>query len=213
MSVVCLMDWLSALYEYRLAGVGSLASALSALCLGLVVWMHDRKSKTNRAFFLITLTGAIWLFTFGWVLMSRSDATALFWFRMDYGLAVPFISPCVYLFAVRLRGEDARRAYVPHMFVIAAAFSSVALTIPDQLVSFAPVEPFGKFNRFRTDNLVGLWFIGLLLPFFITVAFAALGKLIAQARAATTPIERRRARNFIVAFVVGYADRAREEAF
>jgi signal transduction histidine kinase len=161
-------------------------------------------SKTNWAFFLITFTGSLWLFTFGWLVMSRTNENAQFWNQLDYTLAVPFISPCVYLFAVRWAEESPRRTFVPYIFFVACVFSAIAWFFPDRMADFGMHEPWGRFNRFKTETRFGLIYISSLLTFFTMVAAAAFQKLWREYSRATSTQRKIQYRNFLLAFVVGY---------
>ncbi len=199
-----LLSLFSATYEYRLLGIVYLASSLLSFCLGLIVLLHQRESKKNRAFFLITFTGSIWLFSFGWLVMARGNAVAHIWHQLDYIFSVPFISPCVYLFAVRWIGESPRKTFVPHIFGVACIFSLITFLSPNGIVDFGIHEPWGQFNRFKTETRFGLFYISSLLIFFTLVAAAAFKKLWHGYTEASSPSERNQYRNFLIAFIVGY---------
>jgi diguanylate cyclase (GGDEF)-like protein/PAS domain S-box-containing protein len=165
------------------------------LLFGLRVVMR-RVSRVSAAFFALTMCAAIWFAAFTMMYLSADPKTALHWARLAY-LGVPFLAPAIYHFSVEmLRVFPSRRGVVWGSWIIAAAFSAIALETRD-LITGVQRYWWGYYPRY--DLVTSIPF----LLFFCGFLIAALAEFV-RARPDARGVERERIRLLIVAFAIAY---------
>lgn len=70
----------------------TLLTASTMLALGLMVLIRERHSRVGVSFFVMTLTGAIWLFSYSLVYCARTEGAALAWSVIGH-IGIIFIPP------------------------------------------------------------------------------------------------------------------------
>ncbi len=186
---------LAGAYVARPAAIPTFMVSALLLGVGTFTLVREHRSRESRAFGLFTVVAAWWMFASSWMLMAADPATALAWARLA-NLGIPFLAPATYQFAVRvLELEERRSAVVRAAWVYFAVCASV-LVGSGLFLTGIRAWPWGPYPILGSRSLL------------FTVPFAALLLL--------TPVElwrawrssppgtaRRRARAFLVAFLVG----------
>jgi diguanylate cyclase (GGDEF)-like protein/PAS domain S-box-containing protein len=177
----------------------SLAPGLTSLAffgLGALIWQKERASRVGTTFLLMALPVAWWLFAFAWVYSAADPVTALVWIRVAY-LAVPLIPAGVYHFSQVVFGLERRRttliraAWLVSLLFVAAAVGS------DALIAGVYSYDWGYYPRYGALG-------GVFVAYFVAVMVVALYAYWDAWRRATDDIGRRRVRNLLLAFGVGY---------
>jgi diguanylate cyclase (GGDEF)-like protein/PAS domain S-box-containing protein len=182
-------------YVFSPFAIPTAATTLLMLLFGVRVLMR-RVSRVSGAFFALTVFASIWFAAFTMMYLSSDPVTALRWARLAY-FGVPFIAPAIYQFSVEmLRVFPARRGMVWGAWVIAAAFSAIALETRDLITG---VEHFWWGYYPRYDVVTSIPF----LLFFFGFLIAALGEFV-RAKPDARGVERVRIRLLIVAFAIAY---------
>ena len=66
--------------------ISHFAVGITAIILGALVLFKDRKNKTNILFFLMSVSVAVWSFSYSVWLLSDNYDSALFWARaLNFG--------------------------------------------------------------------------------------------------------------------------------
>jgi ABC-type multidrug transport system permease subunit len=97
---------MSDLLRFNLHGVLSVLSGLLCLALGLMVFLKDRSSGVNRAFFYFTLSATIWIVSYGMISLLKHAPVGNFFTISAYFYGIAFIPINSYLFSVRFRGRN-----------------------------------------------------------------------------------------------------------
>ncbi len=177
----------------------SLAPGLTSLAffgLGALIWQKERASRVGTTFLLMALPVAWWLFAFAWVYSAGDPVTALAWMRVAY-LAVPLIPAGVFHFSQVVFGLERRRttlirtAWVVSLLFVAAAVGS------DALIAGVYSYDWGYYPRY---GVLG----GVFVAYFVAVMVVALHAYWKAWRRAGDEIGRRRVRNLLLAFGVGF---------
>jgi len=86
-------------YRMTLFALPTLLTASTMLALGLMVLVRERHSRVSVSFFVMTLTGAIWLFSYSLVYCAQTEGAALAWSVIGH-IGIIFIPPAVYHFTI-----------------------------------------------------------------------------------------------------------------
>ena len=176
----------------------AIPTALTALAIvgfGTTV-LVQRSSRVSAAFFTVTITVAMWFGAFSMMYLATDAAVALMWARFSF-LAIPFIAPAIYQFAVEmLRVSEERRLAVRLGWIIGGMFSIVAV-LTDALIPTTTPHWWGFYPVFSAD--IGFLF----LAFFLSYLGATLIEF-ARALPKARGVERVRIRMLIIAIAIAY---------
>jgi diguanylate cyclase (GGDEF)-like protein/PAS domain S-box-containing protein len=182
-------------YVARPAAIPSFMVSALLLGVGTFTLVREHRSRESRAFGLFTVVAAWWLFAFSWMFLAADTATALAWARLA-SLGIPFLAPATYQFAVRvLELEERRSVIVRAAWLYFAACASV-LVGSSLFLTGIRAWPWGPYPVLGPRSLL------------FTVPFAALllltlFELWRAWRRSPPGTARRRARAFLLAFLVG----------
>jgi len=191
------------LFHYSLHGLLSLGATILSISVGGLALSKEPKSGVHRAFFLITLTGAIWLFQYAMFHLMVNEKQAYLWLGIGYLLGIPYISPSVYLFSVRWTNRyEQQKKSVAIGYGLAIIFGIVMFLFSKKICIFN-YHSWGRLNQFRRTP-VGLSYYVSILAFFYTYATLAFQNLWKAWKTATSPQQKIQARNFLIGFFIGY---------
>jgi signal transduction histidine kinase len=189
-------------FQHNLSGLLTLASSVISLSVGLLVLSRDWRSPLQRSFFLITATGALWLFAIAMVQIVRNAENAFLWISVNYAIAVPYISPSVYLFSLYWAGKSQNLKVARLGFAFATLLGCLSLLFPRQIFFLTDV-PGGRFDQFH-HTPIGMTFLGLITLLFSTYATFAFLNFFEAWKEAKSPARRIQCRLFLIAASIGY---------
>ncbi|OVE77223.1 hypothetical protein BVX98_03270, partial [bacterium F11] len=153
-------------FQYNIQGLINFGAGSLSLSVGLLVLLNDFKSKLHRSFFLISLTGSIWLLTYSMIYMVQDTAHAYFWLGVGYLTGVSFISPSVYLFSVRWTHQRIKPWLIPFSYITGLILGLTMFLFTEEICGFRP-HSWGRLNSYG-ETL----FSRIYLVFFITHFFS-----------------------------------------
>lgn len=182
-------------YAFSEYAIPTMVMAAAFLLLGTAVLVREGISRLSMLFFLVTLTGFVWLFAFSWMYSSTMEPTALWWAKAAY-LGIPFIPSAIYHFTVViLRVSERCRTLVRLGWVFAAIFSAAALST-NALVSGLYHYWWGYYPRYG-------WLSVPYLVFFFGLLGASLRRYWIEYQRVSSNAEKSRIKAFTIAFAVG----------
>ncbi len=194
--------FLRSYFDYNLIGVLNFTAFALSISVGLLVLSRNPTSRINRSFFLITLTGGIWLFCFSLLHSVHDTNDGYLWLRLSYLLAVPFISPFVYLFTSYWTDTPPSKKTTWLIFLTASAFALTMFFFAPSICDYQYLR-FGRFTHYKSDTFGRLYFV-FILAFFYYVAHLSFLKSFRAWKNAQTPSQKLQYRQFLIGFVVGY---------
>ncbi|MCM8797158.1 MAG: hypothetical protein NC923_04690, partial [Candidatus Omnitrophica bacterium] len=116
-------------YYFNPYAIAVFSASVIVIFSGFFVFIQNRRSMINTAFFLQCFSVAFWLFMISIVYSSRTQAIAIFWYRYFTFLGVVNIMPSVYLFAVAWSQEyEQKKTMVRLNYVLSNLFYLMAIT-------------------------------------------------------------------------------------
>jgi signal transduction histidine kinase len=195
-------DLFSEFLLHNIHGKLYLIASCISLALGFFVLSKDWKSNVSRSFFLITFTGAIWLLWYALLTTALTNEQAYRWLGLGYILAVPYISPSVYLFSINWLGIKNKKMFVYIGFVSAFILGLTMLIYADRICVFRDM-PWGKYNYYQR-TWVGMGYYAVLLLMFMAYAFMAFQNLWAGFQNAVSFQKKNQFKYFLIGFLTGY---------
>ena len=137
-----------------------LLSAIAVLLVGLYVFSQNRRSVTNLAFSLITVSMFVWLSGFGFMSFVKQQAITLYWFKYaEFGVC--FIPSSVYFFAVSFVGRfKEKQGWVYFTYLVSLVFA-VLLLVTNYFVSGVYEYYWGYYDLFGPLGNIFLIFFSL----------------------------------------------------
>jgi signal transduction histidine kinase len=190
------------LFEFRFYGISYIAASIISVTVGLVVLTNNFHKAGNRSFFLMTVTGFLWLANYGLFIQAKNIAIARLFLKISYLISIPYISPSVYLFSVLLSNKIPNRIYIRIAFVSAFILSLATSTNSDLIWKISKM-PWGNSDVLLKTKTS--WFLFLLLTtHFLIYALVAFVNLADGVRTAKSPHQRTQRRLFLIGFIIGY---------
>jgi PAS domain S-box-containing protein len=189
--------FIPATYHFNALSVLNLITTAVIVYLGVLVLVRERYSPVSRAFFVMTLTGGIWLFCFSLLYGSPNEAIAFHWAKAAY-LGVALNPAAIYHFttlALLTYERDKRR--VVAFWVLSCVFL-VFIISTDFLFDGLYRYSWGFYPKYGETSVI--------LPlFFLFSIVVILRRYAAESRSAPIGSKRfLRARSLFWFFAVAY---------
>ncbi|MCM8775131.1 MAG: ATP-binding protein [Candidatus Omnitrophica bacterium] len=167
------------------------------LCIGIFVFLQNRKSISNFSFFLICLCVNFWLYGISLMYSCKNAELALQMYRWVTFLGVAYVSPCVYAFSVIwLNLFHAQKKWVVAGLVGAGIFYLLALLTP---FGFKGVYHY-FWGYYPIYGPIPRIFLG----FFFVYFFKAFSNFVKAYRLETVPIRKVQIRLIAIAFLISF---------
>ncbi len=183
-------------YDTSLFGVLALLTACTMLALGLRVLGSERFSRVSAAFFIMTLTGAVWLASYSLMYCALDEAVARGWSKAGQA-GIVFIPASVYQFtlvALGLYERQKRRAWLVWEISLGFLLSVFSGAV---FVSEVRRYPWGYYPQYG-------WMGSLFLVYFFALMAASLNAYRQACRAAPPGAGKMRSIGLLRAFCVAY---------
>jgi signal transduction histidine kinase len=115
------------MYKFNPYSIPTFLTAIFLFCLGLFVFLKNKRSEVNFSFLLLCLSASIWQFGYTFVFMSTASENALFWQKVVY-LGVPFLTPAIYHFSVAFLKLQKQRKNILIFYIIGFIFIFISTT-------------------------------------------------------------------------------------
>lgn len=110
-------------YEFNSYAIPPFLTGLFLLALGISTFRGERGSTASLIFFLLTLSGLVWLWSYAGVYSARYPGTALLWAKIEH-LGVVFIPSLLFFFtAVVLKRDRELKRWIFFNFFCSCLFS------------------------------------------------------------------------------------------
>jgi len=198
-----LISFIQTNFQYNQYGLFYLAGAGISLSVGLLVLVHNPKSKTNISLFLVSLFGSIWQFSYGMIFLLISEAIAYQFMGLSYLFGVTFVSPSVFWFVQNWTKRKHYPKWTALSFIIGFVLGILMFLYPKTLSPFIEF-PLGRFNAYGRSTISWVYLAAVLghMWFFASWGF----KILFDAwRETTIPKEKSQYRIFIIGALIGYS--------
>src|SRR5262245_44197898 len=140
-------------YRTSLSALPTLLTASTMLALGLMVLARERQSRVSGSFFVMTLTGAIWLFSYSMIYCSQTEPAALAWSAVGH-IGIVFIPPSVFHFTIACL--DRYQQYKRRVWLLweASAFFLIMVFIGDGFFSGVRLYKWGYYPIYGWLGLI-----------------------------------------------------------
>jgi PAS domain S-box-containing protein len=183
-------------YSLSLFALPPMLTASTMLALGLNVLRREGGSRVSFSFFIMTLTGAVWLSCYALMFCARSAGVAAAWGHLGH-VGITFIPAAVYHFAATaLQSYKRHRLRVWLTWTISAAFLLSALA-SDTLVAGVRLHWWGYYPLY---GWMGVLFVG----FFFALMAISLREYWSACRTALPGASKFRSRALLAAFCIAY---------
>ena len=164
---------------------------------GFYIYYQNKKSATNRSFFLLCLAILCWLFGQVGVYSSKDPELAIRIYRTVAFLGVTLISPMVYFFSTVWLGLYAQKKNLVRLGFLGAAFFYILGLFSER--SFPGVRTYfwGYFPIYGVYNMI-------FLVFFFSYFFAAFYNFFAALRRENDKTRLLQIRYILIAFLVSF---------
>jgi len=189
-------------FQYNLTGLLYLAGSGISISVGLLVLIHNPKNKTNFSFFLISLFGTNWQFSYAMVFLLQSEAWAYRWMGISYLVGVPLVSPSVFWFVQNWTNKNQRPNWTLFSFFSGAILGIIMFLAPEHISPFDSF-PFGRFNAYGVSAISWIYLSAILTHMWL-FALWGLIYLYKAWKETTIPNEKIQYRLFILAALIGY---------
>jgi len=167
-----------------------LISGISALWLGIIVLLNNRKSNINKALFRAIVCISIWLFATTFMLLSKDVGSQVFFDRFAY-VGVVFIPITIYHFGLAVAKIN-RKKTLANGYALSLIFLLLIQT--DYFINGVYQYPWGVHSQAKVfHNLFIVYFIIYIVMFFNTI-FSYRKKI--------TGVEKAQANYILVAFLI-----------
>ncbi len=164
--------------------------------LGLIVLIRERAVFDSVMFFLMTLVGAVWLWSHVPLYSTSSEWVALRWAKIE-NVAVAFIPSAVTWFTLAVVDQLRRFRLLAWGSLFLSLIFAGSILGTDRFIAGVYDYPWGYFARY------GPWSIPFLIFFFALMAFN-LCRYGLELRRADTTIRKRRLKALLIAFSIAY---------
>ena len=183
-------------YGLSLFALPPMLTASTMLALGVAVLRRERDSRVSISFFLVTLTGAVWLSSYALMYCARSAGVAATWGQLGH-VGITFIPAAVYHFAASaLQVYKRHRLRVWLTWIISAAFL-VSVFAGDTLIAGVQLHWWGYYPLYG-------WMGALFVGFFFALMALSLRAYWSACRSALPGPSKFRSRALLAAFCVAY---------
>lgn len=167
-----------------------LVSGISALWLGIIVLLNNKKSNVNKALFRAIVCISIWLFATTFMLLSKEVNRQVFFDRFAYA-GVVFIPITIYYFGLTV-AKISRKKILAFGYILSFIF--LVLTQTNYFIDGVYQYPWGVHSQAKIfHNLFLVYFVAYIAMFFNTIL---------SYRKRTTGIEKAQANYILVAFMI-----------
>ena len=181
-------------YQTSWFAVPTFLTASVLLALGVKVHAVEQRSRLRTSFFLVTATGAIWLYSYALMYCALNETVAIFWSRIGQ-VGTNLIPPAVFSFAAlsaQLDGKLRRRVRLVRQLAIGF---TLTLLLPNGFIAGVRLHEWGYYPVY---GWLGIIFIG----FFILVMALSLNMYWTSYRNAVPEPVRSRNLGLVTAFSV-----------
>ncbi len=189
-------------FAVNLQGIKCLAGSLISITVGAVVLLKNPRSRLNVSFFFMILMGFLWLFLYGFFVQSSDERTARILLQLTYLLAVPFISPSVYLFTVYFSEKKPNKNLILGAFISAAALAIWTCFWSDSIWKIE-ILSWGYFDVLNRTPL-GWTMFTFVIGHFVLFGTLALQNVLTAYKNSKTPQEKVHRKLFLIGYFCGY---------
>jgi signal transduction histidine kinase/PAS domain-containing protein len=183
-------------YRTSLFALPTLLTASTMLALGLMVLIRERQSRVSISFFIMTATGAIWLFSYSLMYCAATAPVAATWSIIGQ-IGIVFIPASVYHFTVAsLQTYNRHKRRVWLIWEISALFL-VAVFSGDIFVSGLRLYGWGYYPIYH-------WMAALFVGFFFGLMGLSLHHYWTAVRTAVPGTGKLRNQGLLRAFCIAY---------
>ena len=183
-------------YTFSIFAIPMAVTTIAVVVLGLAVLARERVSLVSFAFALLTMSLAVWFFSYTFVYSSTNPDTALSWVRVSL-VGVCLLPPATFTFTVTALQLYDRYKYLVWLNWLMGISLALVSAFTDAMDTGLYQYWWGYYTRFS-------W-AGSLFLVFIAGILAADLVLFANAYSAAGPgVRKQRIRSFLSAFLVSY---------
>jgi PAS domain S-box-containing protein len=176
--------------------VPTFVTGLTALLLGLIVLLRERRSAVGIGFCLMAVPVSVWMIGQSGIYVSADPQTALVWQRITF-FGVPFIPASIYHFSVLFLGLYPRRRLLVLISWALASLFSVLAVLGDGMFTHMRLYWWGYYPLYS----------GLAVPFFaffFTVLIVCWRDYYLAYRREKPGKQRLRIRALLIGFAISY---------
>jgi len=190
------------MFRYNTHGLLGIAAGIIDIAVGLVVLSRNPKSQINRSFFFVTYAPFVWITTFAFESLVRTNDAAFFWQRVAYASGVPFIPLAFFTFS---RAWTKQRLSGPSIWTAFcwSVTASIPMTFYTHQVVGMEEYSWGRFPYFLPTAGGRLYAAYVLIPFFF-FAFLSARNFYLGWRHASSPQERRQFKTLLIGFTIAH---------
>jgi diguanylate cyclase (GGDEF)-like protein/PAS domain S-box-containing protein len=189
--------FIPAAYHLNALSALNLATAVVITYLGVFVVVRDRYSPVSRAFFVMTLTGSVWLFCFAFLYGSPDETVGLRWAKVAY-LGLALNPAALYHFTTLVLLTYERDKHRVAVFWIISAVFFVSVQSTDFLFHDLYRYSWGFYPKYGKTSVV-------FVLYFLVMTAVVLHRYAAESRSAPPGSMRcLRARSLLRFFVFSY---------
>jgi PAS domain S-box-containing protein len=183
-------------YSLSLFALPPMLTASTMLALGVNVLRREGGSRVSLSFFIMTLTGAVWLSSYALMYCARNAGVAAVWGHLGH-VGITFIPAAVYNFAaIALQIYRRHRLRVWLTWTISAAFLLSALA-GDTLVAGVRLHWWGYYPLYG-------WMGAIFVGFFLALMAISLREYWSAWRSALPGASKFRSQALFAAFCIAY---------
>ncbi|OQX88138.1 MAG: hypothetical protein B6D55_01110 [Candidatus Omnitrophica bacterium 4484_70.2] len=184
-------------YHYNLHAIPLMLVSIFVFSTGLFIFLQAKKSIKNVSFFLLCVSLSLWLFTMGFVYLSKNPQIALLWYKYFTFFGVVSIMPTSYLFSSALTGLlKKQRYFVIGSFLLSFLFYILAITT-DKFITSPRLYFWGYYPRYEPP-------IFLFLLFYLISFIAVQSNLWFGYKRERVPIKKNQVLITIIGFTIGF---------
>jgi len=184
-------------YSFNLHAVPPLTTAFSVLLLGLIVVVREKGTRVSLLYLSYTLAACAWLFSASMALFMSSEERAYEWMKFA-NAGVTMIPAALYHFTVVVLGlEKGHRTRIWFAWAVSTLFLAISLLTNVLFDGFYHYS-WGIFLKFRRPAFLFIFY------FFVMTIDTLRLYWLEYRKADRNTTKHRRAREFLIAFSIGY---------
>lgn len=173
------------------------AASTVIFCIGLFVYLQNRKSSVNASFFVICLCVNLWLYGISFMYSLTNPDTALFVYKTIVFAGVAFIAPGVYCFSVIwLKLYEKQKVFVKAALLGGAFFYIAGATTNVSIVGIYSYF-WGYYPHYGLLNYI-------FLAFFFGYFFFAFFNFVQAYQKETDPSRKTQIKFIAIAFLISF---------
>ena len=179
-------------YTFNLYAIPNFVVTVFLLAIGFFVFFQNKKSIVNLSFMALNLSSSLWLFGLGMCYLSKNEATALFWGKVEY-LGLVFVSTNIYAFSVAYLKLKRQKRFVVVAYLLSCIFLILSWT--KYFASGLEKHFWGYYHKSNFIHPIFISFFGILM-------YLSIYNFYKQYKKETQAIEKERRKYLFVAFLV-----------